>query len=74
MQGIIITNDVLVIGYYFNPQYQYGDKYDIPSDTEVMRGVRNVIKSIEPNEEAQIQALLQVRFQYVSKNFLFIYG
>ena len=27
-----------------------------------MRGVRNVIKRIEPNEEAQIQALLQVRF------------
>ena len=40
----------------------------------LMRGVRNVIKRIEPNEEAQIQALLQVRLLLHVKEIFIIYG
>ena len=50
----------IIIGYYLNPQNQYGISSSEEVIRETMEGVRRVIQRLEPNLNNQIMAINQV--------------
>ena len=58
-----VTNVITFIGYFLNPVFQFSEI--IQDDLEIMSGLNNIIKRLQPNMLLQIKAEREVKIYIV---------